>query len=92
MKSRKWLKNFNPVSKKSGERHFDPLQTFVTVRYSDSRLCAFAWSADPLRGTGDPMRKPTNVGDITMDSGRHSALTLPQDICTASPLDAAYRG
>lgn len=33
MSSRKQLKNFNPVSKKSGESHVDPLSTVVNGRF-----------------------------------------------------------
>ena len=33
MRSRKRLKIFNPVSKKSGERQIDPLSTLAKGRY-----------------------------------------------------------
>ena len=36
MSSRKRLEKLNPVSGKSGDAHFDPLPTVVTVRFLDA--------------------------------------------------------
>jgi hypothetical protein len=38
MKSRKWLKNFNPVSKKSGERQVDPLLTVANGGFAAAEI------------------------------------------------------